>query len=327
MKKITNLSFLLLFLFTISSFAQVRPVIQRELRLVNPTQAATGYTAIRAAEGTATYSITLPGSVPAVQSILKVNAVTGSSATLEWQSLASAVTNLAWSLEGNAITAAGTGNGQQYIGTSSAQPLVIATTHTTSQPIKLLTGNTERMRINADGKIGMGTALNATSTLEVGGTFKVSGNASVGGAADFTGAATLNSTLNVAGDVTLSSVGGAASNTISNGYDRLIISNNSGLLKQASIETILTFNGYHLTKARGFSTYSTAVESVEITPTNGQGNAITIDTNDAISLTLEGAITDMPIPTYYISRNTSTGRFTVYFSSPFTGSINWSVIE
>jgi hypothetical protein len=322
-----NILLFIFFLFSASAFSQIRPVIQRELRLVNPSQAASGYTAIRAAEGTATYAITLPAAAPAVQSILKVNTVSGSTATLEWQSLSSAVTNLAWSLEGNAITAAGTGSGQQYMGTSSAQPLVIATTHTTAQPIKLLTGNTERLRINADGKIGIGTALNASTTLDVGGSFRVTGNSTFGGTADVTGAVNLSSTLNVTSDVTLGAVGGGAGNTLASGFDRLIISNNAGLLKQASIETILTYNGYHVTKAKGFSSYNTAVESIEITPTNGQGNAITIDSNDAISLTLEGAAADMPIPTYYISRNTGTGRFTVYFSSPFTGSINWSVVE
>ena len=308
-------------------FAQVRPSIQREIRLVNPLQAGTGYLALRAAEGTSTYTLSLPSSLPTISSILKISAINGTAATTEWQSLTSAITTTAWSLEGNNITTAGTGTGQQYIGTSSAQPFVIATTHSTAQPIKILTGNAERMRINADGKIGIGSALSASTTLEVGGTFKVTGNSTIGGVLDITGAASLSSTLNVTGDVTLSTLGGTAISTITSGIDRVLVSNSNGLVRQASIDAVLTHNGYHLTKAKGFAIYSTAIESVEITPTNGQGSAISIDANDAISLTLEGTAADMSIPSYYVSRNTGTGRFTIYFSSPFTGSVNWSIVE
>ena len=329
MKKI-NLGysiFLLGLLFVTQGNAQVRPTIQRELRLVNPSQAGTGFLALRAAEGTSSYTLSFPSTIPAVNSILKISSVNGSATTLEWQSLNSAVTNAAWSLEGNNITAAGTGNGQQFVGTTSAQPLVIATTHTTAQPIKILTGNTERMRVNADGKIGIGSSLNATSTLDVGGTLRATGNATMGGTVDIAGATSLASTLSVSGDVSLASIAGTASLTVPSGYDRVLLANSTGLLKQSSIEAVLTYNGYHLTKARGFVTYSTAVESAEITPTNGQGTAVSLDANDAITLTLEGTAADMPIPSYYVSRNTGTGRFTIYFSSPFTGSVNWSILE
>ena len=142
-------------LATFQGFAQVRPSIQKEIRLVNPAQSGTGYLALRASEGTSTYTLSLPTALPTASSVLKISAINGTAATSEWQSLSTAINTTAWSLEGNNISAAGTSAGQQYIGTSSAQPLVIATTHTTSQPIKLLTGNTERMRINADGKIGV----------------------------------------------------------------------------------------------------------------------------------------------------------------------------
>lgn len=307
--------------------AQIRPSIQKELRLVNPTQSGTGFVGIKATEGTTTYSLSMPSAMPTTNSLLKVSNVVGTTANLEWQSIQGAVTGFAWSLDGNAISLAGTASGQQFLGTTSAQPLVIATTHTTAQPIKLLTGNTERMRINADGKIGLGTALNAATTLDVGGTFRTSGSASFGNTIEVTGTATLSGALSVAGDVTFTTLGGAVATSIPSGYDRLLVANNSGLLRQASLDAVLTHNGYHLTKARGFSSYTTATESVEIVPTNGQGNPIMLDTNDAISLTLEGITNDMAIPSYYISRNTTTGKFTVYFSSPFTGSINWSIVE
>ena len=328
MKIIHFLSVSIFFLFQILSVeAQIRPAIQKEIRLVNPTQSGTGYVGIRATEGTTTYSIALPAGLPAAINLLKVSAVTGTNASLEWQSIPATVAGIAWALEGNPITVAGTSTGQQFLGTTSAQPLVIATTHTTAQPIKLLTGNTERMRINADGKIGMGSNLNAATTLDVGGTFRTSGASSFGSTVEVTGATTLSSTLGVTGDVTFTALGGAVSTTIQTGYDRLLVANNSGLIRQASLDAVLTHNGYHLTKARGFSSYTTAAESVEITPTNGQGNPVVIDTNDAISITLEGAGNDMAIPSYYISRNTTAGKFTVYFSSPFTGSLNWSILE
>jgi hypothetical protein len=328
MKTIQFLLVIIFFLFQLLSVeAQIRPAIQKEIRVVNPTQSGTGYVGIRATEGTTTYSIALPSGLPAANSLLKVSGVTGTNASLEWQSIPATVAGIAWALEGNPVTVAGTSTGQQFLGTTSAQPLVIATTHTTAQPIKILTGNTERMRVNADGKIGLGSNLNAATTLDVGGTFRTSGASSFGSTVEVTGTTTLSSTLGVTGDVTFTALGGAVSTTIQTGYDRLLVANNSGLIRQASLDAVLTHNGYHLTKARGFSTYTTASESVEITPTNGQGNPVVIDTNDAISITLEGAGNDMAIPSCYISRNTTAGKFTVYFSSPFTGSINWSILE
>ena len=48
---------------TTKMWAQIRPTIQKEIRLVNPAQSGTGYLALRAAEGTATYTITLPAKI------------------------------------------------------------------------------------------------------------------------------------------------------------------------------------------------------------------------------------------------------------------------
>lgn len=54
--------------------------------------------------------------------------------------------------------------------------------------------------------------------------------------------------------------------------------------------------------------------------------ATSVDADDAINVTLEGSSNDMAVPSYYVVRTASTG-FTIYFSAPYTGSCNWSVIN
>lgn len=314
-------------LFIDQSFAQIRPTIQKEIRLMSPSSSSNSYVGLRSMDGTTTYTLTVPGASPTQGQILKVGTISGSSATLEWQSLASAVSSAGWSLEGNAITAAGTSAGQQFIGTTSAEPLVIATTHTTAQPIKLLTGNEERLRINANGNVGIGTALVASNTLEVGGTFKTTGNSYIGGTLEVAGALTAQSSFLADGNAVFTTLSGTAAGSLPVGYDRLVIADNTGLIKQASINAVLTGNGYYVTKARGTATPTEAVESIEVSPLNGLGNSVNLESNDVIQITLEGTATDMPIPSFYLIRNNTAGKFTIYFSAPYSGTCNWSIIE
>jgi hypothetical protein len=65
-----------------------------------------------------------------------------------------------WGLLGNATTDAWNGTTGTYLGTTSAQPLVLATTNATAQDIRLFTGvngANERMRITGIGNVGIGT--------------------------------------------------------------------------------------------------------------------------------------------------------------------------
>jgi hypothetical protein len=74
-----------------------------------------------------------------------------------------------WALTGNAITSAWNGTSGNFLGTTNAQPLVIATTNTAPpQPIQFWTGNTERMRITATGDVGIGTNAPAQKLHVVG---------------------------------------------------------------------------------------------------------------------------------------------------------------
>ncbi len=62
-----------------------------------------------------------------------------------------------WTLTGNPTSTAWNGTSGSFLGTTTTQPLVIATTNTTTaQPIELFTNNTERMRIAPSGYVGIG---------------------------------------------------------------------------------------------------------------------------------------------------------------------------
>jgi hypothetical protein len=64
------------------------------------------------------------------------------------------ISGFAWMLTGNSITSAWNGTSGNFLGTTNAQPLVIATTNTASpQPIQFWTDNVERVRITQDGHV------------------------------------------------------------------------------------------------------------------------------------------------------------------------------
>lgn len=116
--------------------------------------------------GVTGYSILLPPQAGLAGDLLTLQSLTGTTAQLGWSS------SQYWSLAGSAITTAGTGAGQQYLGTSTPIDLVVAT------------NATEHMRL-------IGTAGPSQGFLGI-------------------GTATPSSRLDVRGDVTLSSTGAAS---------------------------------------------------------------------------------------------------------------------
>jgi hypothetical protein len=155
-------------------------------------------------------------------------------------------------------------------------------------------------------------------------------------------------TLGSSGSVTVNALSSAAGTASTTANEGVVIADNSGLLTKASYASVvavgmsagpLLLNGVGgnagevlqsngagapptwssaFVKGRGVVSVSTG-ESIAVA-------AATIDANDAINVTLEGTGADMPIPSYYVVRTASTG-FTIYFSAPFTGSCNWSIIN
>lgn len=80
-----------------------------------------------------------------------------------------------WALAGNSTTDAWNGSSGTRLGTTSAQPLVLATTNATAQDIRFFTGANganERMRILGTGNVGIGTS-NPQARLDVNGGIRV----------------------------------------------------------------------------------------------------------------------------------------------------------
>lgn len=90
------------------------------------------------------YDLTLPASVGTAGQVLSINAVTGQTATLQWSDA------MFWGLTGSSITTGGTAVGEQYIGTSNQQNLVLAANSTEALRVVGVAGPQQ-------GYIGIGT--------------------------------------------------------------------------------------------------------------------------------------------------------------------------
>jgi hypothetical protein len=84
-----------------------------------------------------------------------------------------------WSIFGNNTSSAWNGSAGSFLGTNSAQPLVLATTNATAQDIRFFTGvngANERMRILGNGNVGIGTTT-PQARLDVNGGIRVGNEA------------------------------------------------------------------------------------------------------------------------------------------------------
>jgi hypothetical protein len=345
---------LLLAGISVESFAQ-SPTIQKEVRLVNPTTGGSGYVGLKAAAGTATYTLTLPGTIPTANQILKIDAVTGSTATATWSDASSLVTSSAWSLTGNGSTNPAT----NYLGTSDAQGLSIRTAATeriaitSGGAITLAGATTVSNSLDVTGATSLASTLGVTGATTLSSTLDVVGNTTLGGTLGVTGATTLTGLLTANNGATISgttsvtgvtgiNTSGTAATTIGNTSANTAVTINTGStggLTLGGLQTglatsdVLVLDGSNkvskismstlnsgLYRAKGTESVS-GLESKEITGITG------LTTTDVINITLEGAGADMPIPSYYVVRDTGNTKFTVYFSAAFTGTFNYAVIK
>ncbi len=105
--------------------------------------------------------------VPATSNYVLTSSTAGA---LSWQDASVLVAGNYWSLTGNTGTTAYNGTTGNFLGTTDAQPLVLATTNATAQDIRFYTGNTEKLRLNSTGELGIGTTAVAGRLLNVAGT-------------------------------------------------------------------------------------------------------------------------------------------------------------
>lgn len=289
------------------------PTIQKELRLVNPGSGG-GFVGFKAANSTSTYTLNMPASAPSANQVLTVSSISGGAVDLVWNSPDAT----GWSLTGNAGTTSST-----FLGTTDAQPLVFKT------------NGAVRMTMSADGAVtvnslssaaGSASPTNTNEGVVIAGNDGLISKASYAsvvalGLSSNTSGVTVGGPLTVSGLFTASN-GGVINNGLNlTGTSPLLLngaSGNAGEILQSNGAGAAPSWSSAFVKGRGVATVS-ANESIAVAFT-------AVDTDDAINVTLEGTAADMPIPSYYVVRSASTG-FTIYFSAPFTGSCNWSVIN
>jgi hypothetical protein len=239
---------------------------------------------------------TLPSSDGSTGQMLTTNG----SGTLSWSS--GLTTTTGWALAGNNTTDAWNGTTGSRLGTTSAQPLVIATTNATAQDVRFFTGAngaSERMRITGAGLVLIGSTT-GTRTLDVTGTVGATGLVTAGAGVNLSGTTSplqANGSAGTTGQV-LTSAGAGNTPTWTNAQAAAGI------------------------KAKGRSAALANVTSFAITPVTN------LDADDGISVTLEGDGTGMATPSFYVVRTTgASGTVTVYFSSGYSGRVTWVVID
>jgi FtsZ-binding cell division protein ZapB len=95
---------------------------------------------------------TLPADLTTTNTVATGILQTDGGGTLSWLDPTALATATAWALTGNSIASAWNGANGNFLGTTNAQPLVIATTNTASpQPIQVWVGNQETFQFNPPG--------------------------------------------------------------------------------------------------------------------------------------------------------------------------------
>lgn len=189
---------------------------------------------------------------------------------------------------------------------------------------------TNSLVIHTDGNVGVGVAT-PTRRLDVAGTVGATGlitgtaGATISGAATSinassnfttnintgtsTGAVTIGNTSNT---TTLGSIATTLKTTLGTN-DRVVVANSSGVVDQISPAALVS-------SATIGARVATATNAVSTTVTDAN-----VTTNDIITVTLETTASTAVIPVFTIVR--ATGSFTVHFSAPFSGFVNYTIIN
>jgi hypothetical protein len=148
---------------------------------------------------------------------------------------------------GGTLGVTGTASAPKFIptgGTAAGNGMYLPAANT----LGFSAGGTERMLVTAS---GVGIGMTPARALDVTGTFGATGAATFGGATQInstlgvSGATTLSSTLGVSGVTTLSNLG-ASLNTSMGGNDRIVVTNNTGVLNNVSVAGLFTANAWGL---------------------------------------------------------------------------------
>lgn len=144
--------------------AQLRPSIQKSIRLVSPTNDRS-ISISSLANPQTDYTLSLPTQIGIPGQALTIQTQQNGVNQLTWSSILSAQEG--WALSGNYTSDAWDGNAGARMGTTSNQDLVF------------VTNGQERSRLTKTGFFGLGTS-NPQSQLEVGGNADINGSLSVG---------------------------------------------------------------------------------------------------------------------------------------------------